>query len=130
MNICFRFEEARSEVGFAGLRILLVQITNALKEKDSDKAAYMLLHLTFQDQEDLQKAVYKKRFLFSSIGKDKIKEGQKEGKLIAGDPDEIFAALIALLKEQLTIKLTCKKKGYKYLSEDVLESMLQKSIKF
>lgn len=126
----FPYEEAKTEVGFSGLKLLLVQITKALSSKPSSTIAYLLLHITFQEQEDLQKPSYKKRFLFYSLARDKIKEGQKEGTIISGDPEEILNALIGLLKDQLITKLAGKKKGYKYLSEDVLELLLQKSKNF
>ena len=128
-NDLFPYEEARTELGFSGLKLLLVQITKALNAKPSTVVAYLLLHITFQDQEDLQKPTYKKRFLFYLLAKEKIKEGQKEGIIISGDPEEILNALIGLLRDQLITKLAKQKKGYKYLSEDVLELLLQKSRK-
>ena len=124
------YQEAKAEPGFSGLKLLLVQITDALEEKLSDKVAFLLFQLTFEDQEDLQKPNYKKVFRFRQIAREKIKEGQREGSLLAGDPEEIMNALAALLKDQLTTKLLNKKRGYKYLSEDVLEQFVQKSAKF
>lgn len=125
----FPFKEAKSEPGFSGLRMLLVQITNALQEKLSNKVAYLLIHLSFPEQEDLQKPLYKKRFCFHQIAREKIKEGQREGSLLAGDPEEILNALVGLLKGQLLTKIDERKRGYKYLSQDVLDSIVQKSKK-
>ena len=125
----FPFKEAKSEPGFAGLRMLLVQITNALQEKLSNKVAYLLIHLSFPEQEDLQKPLYKKRFCFHQIAREKIKEGQREGSLLAGDSEEILNALVGLLKDQLLTKIDERKRGYKYLSQDVLDSIVQKSKK-
>ena len=125
----FPFKEAKSEPGFSGLRMLLVQITNALQGKLSNKVAYLLIHLSFPEQEDLQKPLYKKRFCFHQIAREKIKEGQREGSLLAGDPEEILNALVGLLKDQLLTKISERKRGYKYLSQDVLDSIVQKSKK-
>lgn len=125
----FPFKEAKSEPGFSGLRMLLVQITNALQEKLSNKVAYLLIHLTFPEQEDLQKPLYKKRFCFHQIAREKIKEGQRDGSLLAGDPEEILNAFVGLLKDQLLTKIDERKRGYKYLSQDVLDSIVQKSKK-
>ncbi|MBO4541528.1 MAG: TetR/AcrR family transcriptional regulator [Bacilli bacterium] len=124
------YQEAKSEPGFSGLKLLLVQITDALQERLSNKVAFLLIQLTFEDQEGLQKPNYKKVFRFRQIAKEKIKEGQREGSLLGGDPEEILNALVALLKDQLATKLSDKKKGYKYLSEDVLVQLVQKSAKF
>ncbi len=122
--------EAKSEPGFSGLRLLLVQITSSLQEKLTNKQSYLLLHLNFHKQRELQKAVYKKHFGLYQIMKEKIKEGQKEGALIAGDPEEILESLAMLLRGQLITKIEAKEKGFKYLSEDVLELMIQKSAQF
>lgn len=117
------FEELSALHGYEGLCRLLAYYEAALSKGKGSPIYYSLLSLSAGDEERLNQKTRKR------IAADKylltfIKEGQSEGKVIGGEPKEIAAAAVLLIKDSLKAKT---KKNTLLGSFDILIGMLNKA---